>query len=150
MSGRAECPPKRAFDGKVQVGILHNDLRVFSAQLKGHALKRLTTCGSNLASHRRRTGKRNQLHVRMVHQRGADFFSAALNIIVALNFSVVTWSATMSIYGIVSKAAMFLIGYAVMRSIGAARARRRPANGAAPASSPSAVADDFAKAGSAS
>jgi intracellular septation protein len=81
---------------------------------------------------------------------GLMFFSAALNLVVALNFSVVTWSATMSIYGIASKAAMFLVGYAVMRSIGVARARRRSANGVAPASPPSAVADDLAKAGSAS
>jgi intracellular septation protein A len=56
---------------------------------------------------------------------GLMFFSAALNLIVALNFSVVTWSATMSIWGVASKAAMFLIGYAVMRTIGAARSRRR-------------------------
>jgi len=55
------------------------------------------------------------------------FFSAALNLIVALNFSVVTWSVTMSIYGIVSKVVMFLIGYAVMRSVGAARRRRQQA-----------------------
>jgi intracellular septation protein len=81
---------------------------------------------------------------------GLMFFSAALNLVVALNVSVVTWSATMSIYGIASKAAMFLVGYAVMRCIGVARARRRSANGAAPASSPSAVADDLAKVGSAS
>jgi intracellular septation protein len=56
---------------------------------------------------------------------GLMFFSAALNVIVALNFSVVSWSVTMSIYGIVSKAVMFLVGYAVMRTIGAARNRRR-------------------------
>ena len=56
---------------------------------------------------------------------GLMFFSAALNLIVALNFSVVTWSVTMSVWGIASKAAMFLIGYAVMRTIGAARSRRR-------------------------
>jgi intracellular septation protein len=54
---------------------------------------------------------------------GLMFFSAALNLIVALNFSVVTWSATMSIYGIVSKALLFLIVYATMRTIG--RRRRR-------------------------
>jgi intracellular septation protein A len=52
---------------------------------------------------------------------GLMFFSAALNVIVALNFDVATWSAAMSIYGIVSKAAMFLIGYAVMRTIGRRR-----------------------------
>jgi len=56
---------------------------------------------------------------------GLMFFSAALNLIVALNFSVVTWSATISIWGIVSKLALFLIGYVIMRSIGARRYRRR-------------------------
>ena len=56
---------------------------------------------------------------------GLMFFSAALNLIVALNFSVVTWSATISIWGIVSKLVLFLIGYVVMRSIGARRHRRR-------------------------
>jgi intracellular septation protein len=56
---------------------------------------------------------------------GLMFFSAALNLIVALNFSVVTWSVTMSIYGIVSKAVMFLIGYAVLRTVGVARRRRQ-------------------------
>ena len=56
---------------------------------------------------------------------GLMFFSAALNLIVALNFSVVTWSVTMSVYGVVSKAVMFLIGYAVMRTVGVARRRRQ-------------------------
>jgi intracellular septation protein len=72
------------------------------------------------------------------------FVSAALNLIVALNFSVVTWSVTMSIWGIASKAAMFLIGYAVMRTIGAARRRRRDATEDRP------IADDVVKAGMAS
>jgi intracellular septation protein A len=56
---------------------------------------------------------------------GLMFFSAVLNVIVALNFSVVTWSAAMSIYGIVSKAALFLIGYATMRIVGARRRCRQ-------------------------
>jgi len=96
---------------------------------------------------------------------GLMFFSAALNLIVALNFSVVTWSLVMSIYGIVSKAALFLIGYATMRTVGVARRRRQqlrdlpgdhlrdaevmlandvagaPTSGAAPASAHSATAD---------
>ena len=54
---------------------------------------------------------------------GLMFFSAALNLIVAFNFSVVTWSATMSIYGIVSKALLFLIGFVTMRTIGVRRRR---------------------------
>jgi intracellular septation protein len=49
------------------------------------------------------------------------FFSAALNIIVALNFSVVTWASFMSVYAIVSKAALFVIAYTTMRSIGRRR-----------------------------
>ena len=51
------------------------------------------------------------------------FFSAGLNLIVALNFSVATWAAFMSIYGIVSKLALFLIGFATMRTIGMRRRR---------------------------
>jgi intracellular septation protein len=55
-------------------------------------------------------------------------FSAALNVIVALNFDVVTWSVAMAIYGIVSKAVLFLIGYAAMRIIGGRRYRRQRLN----------------------
>ena len=78
---------------------------------------------------------------------GLMFLSAALNLIVALNFSVVTWSVTMSIWGIASKAAMFLIGYTIMRTVGAARSRRRWL-GDVPGDRP--VADDLIQAGSAS
>jgi len=52
---------------------------------------------------------------------GLMFFSAALNLIVAFNFSVVAWSAFMSIWAIVSKAVLFLIGFATMRTIGVRR-----------------------------
>jgi intracellular septation protein len=54
---------------------------------------------------------------------GLMFLSAGLNLVVALNFSVATWAAFMSIYGIVSKLALFLIGFATMRTIGARRRR---------------------------
>ena len=54
---------------------------------------------------------------------GLMFFSASLNLLVALNFSVVTWWAFMSIYGIVSKLALFLIGFVTMRTIGKRRRR---------------------------
>ena len=78
---------------------------------------------------------------------GLMFISAAVNVFVALNFSVVTWSVTMSIYGIASKLVMFLIGYAVMRTIAVARYRRRLTNGASPTSPDSAIAGDLARAG---
>ncbi len=51
------------------------------------------------------------------------FFSAALNLIVALNFSVVTWASFMLVYGIVSKLGLFLIQYATMRYTGLHRRR---------------------------
>jgi intracellular septation protein A len=57
---------------------------------------------------------------------GLMFFSAALNLIVALNFSVVTWASFMSIYGVVSKLGLFLIQYATMRYIGIRRRRAMP------------------------
>jgi intracellular septation protein len=57
---------------------------------------------------------------------GLMFFSAALNLIVALNFSVVTWASFMSVYGIVSKLGLFLIQYAVMRYVGIRRRRATP------------------------
>ncbi len=57
---------------------------------------------------------------------GLMFFSAALNVIVALNFGVVTWASFMSLYGIVSKLGLFLIQYATMRYIGVRRRRAMP------------------------
>jgi len=54
---------------------------------------------------------------------GLMFFSAALNAIVALNFSVVAWASIMSIYAIVSKLCLFLTQYATMRCIGVRRRR---------------------------
>ena len=58
---------------------------------------------------------------------GLMFFSAALNLIVALNFSVATWASFMSVYGIVSKFGLFLIQYAAMRYIGRRRVLAMPA-----------------------
>jgi intracellular septation protein len=57
---------------------------------------------------------------------GLMFFSAVLNLIVALNFSVAAWASFMSVYGIVSKLGLFLIQYAIMRYIGVRRRRAMP------------------------
>jgi intracellular septation protein len=57
---------------------------------------------------------------------GLMFASAAVNAFVALKFSVVTWASFMPIYGIVSKLALFLIGFAAMRYIGGRRLRAMP------------------------
>ncbi len=62
---------------------------------------------------------------------GLMFCSAALNLVVALNFSVVTWASFMSVYGIVSKLGLFLIQYAVTRYVGVRRRRAVPSPAAA-------------------
>jgi len=52
---------------------------------------------------------------------GLMFLSAVLNIALALTLDPVSWSAAMSIWGIASKVALFLIQYATMRLIGRRR-----------------------------
>jgi hypothetical protein len=54
---------------------------------------------------------------------GLMFASAALNLIVALNCSVATWATVMSVYGPVSKLALFAVQYATMRAIAIRRRR---------------------------
>lgn len=54
---------------------------------------------------------------------GLMFLSAALNIALALNLDPVRWSLVMSIWGIASKATLFLVQFAVMRATGRHRAR---------------------------
>jgi intracellular septation protein A len=54
---------------------------------------------------------------------GLMFFSAALNVVVALNFSVLIWASFMPVYGIASKLGLFLIQFATMRYIGVRRRR---------------------------
>jgi intracellular septation protein A len=56
---------------------------------------------------------------------GLMFFTSALNLFVALNFSVAAWAAFMSVFTIASKAVLFLIQYATMRIIGIRRHRAR-------------------------
>jgi intracellular septation protein len=52
---------------------------------------------------------------------GLMFFSAALNVVLALNFSIAAYASLMSAYGIASKLGLFLIQYALMRYIGLRR-----------------------------
>jgi intracellular septation protein len=53
---------------------------------------------------------------------GLMFGSAALNIVLALTLDPVTWSAVMSVWGLASKVALFLIQYVTMTMIGRRRA----------------------------
>jgi intracellular septation protein len=54
---------------------------------------------------------------------GLMFFSAALNIGLALSLDVTTWAAVKSVWAIGSKVGLFLIQYAVMKTTGVRRAR---------------------------
>jgi intracellular septation protein len=57
---------------------------------------------------------------------GLMFASAAVKVVVVLNFSLVAWASFMPVYGIVSKIVLFLIGFAAMRYIGRRRWRAMP------------------------
>jgi intracellular septation protein A len=57
---------------------------------------------------------------------GLMFISAAVNAFVALTCSVATWALVMPTFGIVSKSALFLVGFAAMRVIAGRRIRAMP------------------------
>jgi intracellular septation protein len=60
---------------------------------------------------------------------GLMFFSAALNLGLALTLSPAGWLATMPIWATGSKIALFVFQYAVMKTIGRRRYRARQASG---------------------
>lgn len=54
---------------------------------------------------------------------GLMYASAALNVVLALSLDPVAWSLALSIWGLASKAALFLIQFAAMRAVGRRRMR---------------------------
>lgn len=58
---------------------------------------------------------------------GLMFFSAALNIALAWTLDPVTWSAVMSVWGLASKAVLFVGQYAIMKTTAIRRVRRKMA-----------------------
>jgi len=54
------------------------------------------------------------------------FASAAVNVFVALNYSVVTWAWFMPVFGIVSKIVLLLVSFGMMRMIGRRRFAAMP------------------------
>jgi intracellular septation protein len=60
---------------------------------------------------------------------GLMFFSAGLNLVLALTLSVVGWGAAMSVWATGSKIALFAIQYAVMKTVGRRRYRTRQMSG---------------------
>ncbi|MGO4714978.1 inner membrane-spanning protein YciB [Bradyrhizobium sp. 2TAF24] len=57
---------------------------------------------------------------------GLMFVSAAVNAIVALAFSLATWAVVMPIFGLASKAILFVAGFAVLRLTARRRLRAMP------------------------
>jgi len=57
---------------------------------------------------------------------GLMFVSAIVNAFIALTCSVATWALVMPIFGFVSKATLFLVGFAAMRFIGRRRILAMP------------------------
>ena len=78
LASGAEGAPERAFDGQLEIGIFHDDLRVLAAEFEGYALEILAAHRSDLATDCGGTGERNQLHILVTHQRRADIFAAAM------------------------------------------------------------------------
>jgi len=60
------------------------------------------------------------------------FASAGLNLWLALTLDAKSWAATMSVWGIASKLALFGVQYTIMTRIGMRRARAMMAAAAAP------------------
>lgn len=58
---------------------------------------------------------------------GLMFFSAALNLVLALSLSVIAWGAAMAAWGTASKLALFFAQYGAMKAIGMRRKRAREA-----------------------
>jgi intracellular septation protein A len=58
---------------------------------------------------------------------GLMFFSAALNLVLALSLSVTQWGIAMSLWGTASKLALFFLQYGVMKIIGRRRHQGQPA-----------------------
>jgi intracellular septation protein len=58
---------------------------------------------------------------------GLMFFSAALNLVVALNASVLVWGAFMASYATARKIVLFMVQYGVMKTVGRRRYRARMA-----------------------
>ena len=71
LPGGSERAPQYAFEGQVQVGVRHHDLRVLSAHFKGEAFVQPAAGRSDFRTHRIRAGKRHGVYVRMLHQRFA-------------------------------------------------------------------------------
>jgi intracellular septation protein len=59
---------------------------------------------------------------------GLMFFSAALNLVLALYLSVMAWGTAMSIWGIASKSILFFAQYGVMKTVGRRRYYARTAS----------------------
>ena len=70
---------------------------------------------------------------------GLMFFSAVLNIVLAMMLDPITWSAVMSIWGLASKAVLFVGQYVIMKTTAIRRVRRMiaQANATSAASAPS-------------
>jgi intracellular septation protein len=56
---------------------------------------------------------------------GLMFFSAALNLVLALSLGVVAWGTAMTVWATGSKIALFVFQYALMKTIGRRRYRTR-------------------------
>ncbi len=79
LTGSSEGPPQGAFQGQIQIGVVHDDLGVFSAQFQGTFLVQTSRHLPHFGTHGRRARKGNQAHVRVGDQPLADLRAVAEN-----------------------------------------------------------------------
>ncbi|WP_395331920.1 septation protein IspZ [Novosphingobium sp. BL-8H] len=61
---------------------------------------------------------------------GLMFVSAALNLVLALRYSVVAWASAMAIWSMAIKSLLFMVQFTLLKGIGKRRARRQMRNAA--------------------
>src|ERR1700681_2296066 len=71
LAGGPEAAPEAAFDGKVEVGVVEHNHRIFPAELQGAMFETLGRSGADNASNRGGTSQRDGADVGMLHQRPA-------------------------------------------------------------------------------
>ena len=79
LAGGAEGAPERAFDGQVEIGVVHDDFGVLAAAFQRHPFARASAFGGDAFAGFGRAGDRNQADFGITAHRFADRRAAALH-----------------------------------------------------------------------
>ena len=79
LAGGAEGAPERAFDGQVEIGVVHDDFGVLAAAFQRHPFARASAFGGDVLAGFGRAGDRDQADFGITAHRFADRRAAALH-----------------------------------------------------------------------